>query len=195
MKSKFLISLITLLIASHLQLFAYNGSDLFTSNCVACHTIGKGKLVGPDLKGVESYRSEKWLLKWIKSSQSLVQAGDTAAVKLFADNSNIPMPDQALNEDQIKAILNFIKVGGAEVVATSTNTASPQNTKVASADSVSSQNTTVNPAIQKKIEPASSGSSLLNMFSFTEYLLFFLVLFMLLIIYVLGTSLKRLMEK
>ncbi len=28
------------------------GETLFQAKCVACHTIGKGKLVGPDLKDV-----------------------------------------------------------------------------------------------------------------------------------------------
>jgi len=28
---------------------AETGQDIFLNNCAACHSIGKGKLVGPDL--------------------------------------------------------------------------------------------------------------------------------------------------
>ena len=34
---------------------------LFEQKCAACHTIGKGRLVGPDLAGVNKRRSKKWL--------------------------------------------------------------------------------------------------------------------------------------
>ena len=43
------------------------GKALFQSKgCVACHTIGKGKLVGPDLKGVTNRRDQEWIAKWLK---------------------------------------------------------------------------------------------------------------------------------
>jgi len=96
-------------------IFAQSGADLFKQNCGACHSVGNGKLVGPDLKGVETRHPMPWLMKWIKSSQSLVNAKDKEAVKLFADNSMIPMPDQALTDDQIKIIIDYIKQGGGPV--------------------------------------------------------------------------------
>src|SRR5581483_6674649 len=46
---------------------ADDGQAIFTSKCAACHTIGKGKTVGPDLKGVTSKESHDWLVKWISS--------------------------------------------------------------------------------------------------------------------------------
>ena len=85
------------------------GEKAFKSICAACHTVGKGKLVGPDLAGVTSRRSEAWLLSFIKSSQTMVKKGDPVAVKLFNEFNKIPMPDQNMTDVQIKDILAYIK--------------------------------------------------------------------------------------
>src|ERR1017187_3927068 len=95
--------------------FAQDGEQLFKTTCAACHTVGKGKLVGPDLKDVQNRHEKSWILKWVKSSQTLVKAGDEQAVKLFNDNNKIPMPDHALNEDQISSILGFIVSRSADL--------------------------------------------------------------------------------
>lgn len=80
--------------------------------CKACHTIGQGKLVGPDLKGVNDRHDEEWMIKFIQNSQALVQAGDPAAVKVWEENNKIPMPPNNLTPDQIRDILLYIKNGG-----------------------------------------------------------------------------------
>ena len=92
--------------------------------CKACHTIGGGRLVGPDLKGITSQRDEEWLIKWIQNSQAMVQAGDPEAVKIFEEFNKIPMPNNDLTPEQIKDILKYIdnggKVAAGEEVATAT---------------------------------------------------------------------------
>jgi len=81
--------------------------------CKACHTIGGGKLVGPDLKGITERRDEVWLIKFIHNSQQLIDAGDPVAIQVFEENSKIPMPpNPQLSEDQVKDILLYIKNGG-----------------------------------------------------------------------------------
>jgi len=77
--------------------------------CAACHTIGKGKLVGPDLKGVTERREEAWLIKFIQSSQTMIKSGDKIAVKLFEENNKIPMPDNPLTDAEVKELLKYIK--------------------------------------------------------------------------------------
>ncbi len=180
MKAKTLLIGVVLISFPFAKSFADDGGDIFRTNCGACHTIGKGKLVGPDLKGVEIRHSEAWILKWVKSSQAMVQAGDKDAVKLFADNSNIPMPDQALSEDQVKIILGFIKASGQEDV-------------VASAPVIVSDDNAA--TSQKTVAEEKSSVSLLARFSFTQYLLMSLLGFLLLIIYILGTAIKTLAAK
>lgn len=87
-----------------------NGEALYTGYCVACHSIGSGNLVGPDLKGVNNRYDQDWLVSFIKSSQTMVANGDEKAIAVFNQFNNIPMPDQALSDDEIKALLSFISV-------------------------------------------------------------------------------------
>jgi cytochrome c2 len=77
--------------------------------CSACHTIGKGKLIGPDLKGVTERHDEAWLYSFIKSSQTMIKNGDAVAVQLFEEYNKIPMPDNNFTDEQIKGLLDYIK--------------------------------------------------------------------------------------
>jgi len=93
-----------------------SGKDIFQKSCAACHSIGAGRLVGPDLKGVSDRRAEDWLLKFIKSSDKLVKSGDKIAVALLAEYK-MPMPDQALSDDQIRKVLAHVKEAGGSTAA------------------------------------------------------------------------------
>jgi mono/diheme cytochrome c family protein len=86
---------------------APDGAQLFQV-CSACHTIGKGKLIGPDLKGVTQRKDRAWLLKFIHNSQAVIQSGDPYAVKLFEDHNKVPMPPFTYTDEQINAILDYI---------------------------------------------------------------------------------------
>lgn len=96
--------------------FSQDGETLFKTTCTACHTVGKGKLVGPDLKGVNKKYPEKWLLDWIRSSQTMVQKGDAKAKKIFEENLQVVMPDNNLTDTEIKAVLAYIKSQSTETV-------------------------------------------------------------------------------
>lgn len=41
---------------------AADGAALFQANCSACHTVGAGAKVGPDLKGVIANRGKQWVI-------------------------------------------------------------------------------------------------------------------------------------
>ena len=127
-KGKKLFNVIPLVVAgififSTSPIFAQVGETIFNQTCKACHTIGGGKLVGPDLKGVTTKRSEDWLMKWTKSSQSLVNSGDADAKAIFEEFNKIPMPDQNFSDDEVKSIFAFIgKQSGSNAVASQTTT-------------------------------------------------------------------------
>jgi cytochrome c2 len=88
---------------------------IFTQRCTACHTFGKGIKVGPDLKGVTQRRPIGWLLKFVRSSQTVIQAGDPVAGQLFRDFKRQLMPDRTdLSQDQIGAILDWLGKSGPE---------------------------------------------------------------------------------
>lgn len=47
-----------------------NGQRLFASKCSACHTIGKGDKLGPDLAGVSARRERAWIARYTAQATS-----------------------------------------------------------------------------------------------------------------------------
>lgn len=82
---------------------------LFTKTCQVCHTIGKGRLIGPDLMDIENRRTEDWIINFVKSSQNMVKNNDQDAVKLFNEYNKLVMPDQYLSDEEVKEVLIFIR--------------------------------------------------------------------------------------
>ena len=106
---KYLISLVGLFFCFMLGIMAQDGAAIFKANCGACHKLGR-RLVGPDLLGVTDKRNEEWLLKFIKSSQSMITAGDPDAVAIFNEFNELLMTDNLdMSVADIKTVLAFIK--------------------------------------------------------------------------------------
>lgn len=93
-------------------LAAADPATTFARKCASCHTVGRGTLVGPDLKGVTTRHTQEWLLAWIASSEKLIRSGDAAAVELFVRFKSERMPDQSLNPAEISALLGYLASGG-----------------------------------------------------------------------------------
>ncbi|MEP2670220.1 MAG: c-type cytochrome [Cyclobacteriaceae bacterium] len=109
-------------------IFAQRSPELlFNSFCATCHTINKGKLIGPDLVDVHKRRSEDWLLNFIKSSQTMINNGDTDAVALFNENNKMIMPDAPYSADEIKSILEYVKTKSPDYVAQADESKSSDN--------------------------------------------------------------------
>lgn len=85
-----------------------DGEKLFKQVCVACHTVNQGKLIGPDLADVHLRRSEDWLIKFIRSSQTVINSGDPVATSMFTEYNQMVMPDNNYSDDEIRAILVYI---------------------------------------------------------------------------------------
>ena len=83
-------------------------ADLFKVKCGICHTIGGGKLVGPDLINVQDKRSEEWLMTYIRSSQTMINNGDPDAVALYEEYNKVVMPDPMISDAEIKSLLVYI---------------------------------------------------------------------------------------
>ncbi len=107
--------------------------------CKACHTIGGGKLVGPDLIGISERREEVWLIKFIQNSQELIQSGDELAIQVFNENMKIPMPAHNLTDDQVRGILAYIASGGK--VAGAETAVAPESTEASSTEMEAAEET------------------------------------------------------
>lgn len=87
---------------------AETGKKLFQERgCAACHTIGKGKLTGPDLSGVTKRRDEEWIKKWLKSPETMLMSDPVA--KELLQQYMVPMPNQGLSDQDIEALIDYFE--------------------------------------------------------------------------------------
>ena len=88
---------------------AETGQQIYQSKCTACHTIGKGKLVGPDLAGVTSRREESWLKRQIKEPDRLIAENDPIAMQLLQEANNVSMVPLGLSDAEVVAVIAYLK--------------------------------------------------------------------------------------
>jgi cytochrome c2 len=85
------------------------GKQIFQETCTACHTVGNGALVGPDLKGVTARRPREWLEQWIAAPDAMLAKKDPVATSLLHEFHDVPMPNQGLSTSDITAILAYLE--------------------------------------------------------------------------------------
>ncbi len=87
------------------------GMEVFQSKCAACHTIGGGPLVGPDLAGVTEEFDADWLSAWIDDPKAFSET-DPDAAEIYTGK----MPSLGLSGDQIDTVVAYLEanadVGG-----------------------------------------------------------------------------------
>ncbi len=83
------------------------GEELFRQKCSGCHTIGGGKLVGPDLQDVSARRDPQWLQKFISDPPAMLDS-DPIAQQLLRENDNVRMPNLGLSADEVGQLLAFL---------------------------------------------------------------------------------------
>ena len=87
---------------------AVKGQLEFQSKCLACHSIGGGKKLGPDLAGVTKRRTERWLTMWLKAPDAMLQS-DADAKQMLKEYNNLPMPNQNLSDTEIRQYIKYFK--------------------------------------------------------------------------------------
>jgi protein SCO1/2 len=88
------------------------GVLLFQSRCSACHTIGQGDAVGPDLAGVTTRRDRDWLVRYLRAPDQMLAEQDAVAVALLAKYKNVSMPNLRLSESEITIVLSYLESQG-----------------------------------------------------------------------------------
>jgi nitrite reductase (NO-forming) len=87
---------------------AARGQLAFESKCLACHSIGQGKKLGPDLAGVSKRREVAWLTRWLKAPEEMLKTDEQAKAMLLESN-NIPMPNQNLSDAEIREYIKYFQ--------------------------------------------------------------------------------------
>jgi len=85
------------------------GEDIFKTNCMSCHTIGGGRLIGPDLYGITEKREAEWLKKWINSSADLIATGDVDAIAIYEDYNKVAMPSFYFDDQIYDSLISYLE--------------------------------------------------------------------------------------
>ncbi|MFL5310519.1 MAG: c-type cytochrome, partial [Myxococcales bacterium] len=96
------------------------GEYLFKSRCAACHTVGRGDAVGPDLSNVTQRRDRAWLSQYIAQPDQMLAGGDPIAKELFGKYKEVRMPNLDMSHDDVKAVLSYIEQQSGKTASTST---------------------------------------------------------------------------
>ena len=102
------------------------GERLFRTRCEVCHVIGgrdqvpphqSGRLLGPDLLNVTQRRDRAWLARWLAQPDKMLAEGDPLAVQLYEKHQKVPMPNMALKEQDVAALIEYLEVESRRVEA------------------------------------------------------------------------------
>jgi protein SCO1/2 len=94
--------------APHLNI-ADKGQYIFATHCAACHTVGHGDKIGPDLAGVTSLRDPAWLRRYIMTPDKVLAGGDPIATALFEKYKQVRMPNLRLSQADTTDLINYLQ--------------------------------------------------------------------------------------
>ena len=97
---------------SYAEMKPYNigkGEYVFNRHCAACHTIGKGESIGPDLLNVTKIRDPKWLWREISVPETLLAEKNPLAQALFRKYKNVVMPNLNIVNEDVEAVIGYME--------------------------------------------------------------------------------------
>jgi mono/diheme cytochrome c family protein len=85
-------------------------ADFFRQNCSSCHTIGGGRLTGPDLKDVTKRKDLDWLAQFIVNPKAVIDGGDPYAGELVKEARGQIMPTIfGMTRERAESLLKLIE--------------------------------------------------------------------------------------
>ncbi len=85
------------------------GQALFIKACAACHAIGQGDGLGPDLGNVSARREKDWLVRFIRAPSRLHAEKDPIAIELASRFPKVRMPNLQLSESDVVDIVAYVE--------------------------------------------------------------------------------------
>jgi protein SCO1/2 len=111
------------------------GQYIFKNHCAACHTVGRGDHLGPDLQGVTATRDREWLTRFIVSPETVRASGDPIALALRAKYKQVVMPSLDLGPVDAALLIDYIDKESRAVRA-GAGAAAPAGSAIAAARAV-----------------------------------------------------------
>lgn len=88
---------------------AQEPAQFFRQNCTSCHTIGGGRITGPDLKGVTARKDREWLVRFVQNPKAVIDSGDPYAKQLLDEARGVVMPSlPGMNAALAESLLTLI---------------------------------------------------------------------------------------
>jgi mono/diheme cytochrome c family protein len=85
-------------------------ADYYRQNCLNCHTIGGGRLTGPDLKDLSQRQKREWLVNFLMDPRGVIASSDPYAQKIFEEFRNVPMPNMpGMTRELAERLLDLIE--------------------------------------------------------------------------------------
>ena len=84
------------------------GQYLFTKKCGACHTVGQGDKIGPDLLGVADLRNREWLMRKIQHPDELRAERDSITMDLAKKYGNVTMPNLRVADEDANQLIGYL---------------------------------------------------------------------------------------
>lgn len=104
------IAVLALVLVPCATLCSQDTPDYFRQNCTNCHTIGGGRLTGPDLKNVSQRKDAEWLIGFMINPKAAVDSGDAYAAKIVEESRGVVMPiGPGMNRYRAEQLLKLIE--------------------------------------------------------------------------------------
>lgn len=91
------------------------GQALYRRACAACHTIGEGNKIGPDLFRITERRDPAWVKRFMVDPDRLRRERDPIALELMAQQPGIRMPNLGLSRTDAEDLLAYIAATSEKV--------------------------------------------------------------------------------
>ena len=89
---------------------AQTPAQFYEQRCRACHSIGGGPALGPDLKGVTERKDRQWLAQFIVDPRGVYESGDPYAAQIVAEWKGRVMPRvRGLTPEMADALIDYIE--------------------------------------------------------------------------------------
>ena len=83
---------------------AQDTDEFYDQACKGCHTIGGGRLTGPDLKNVEDRKDREWLIRFMLDPQAVIDSGDAYARKIVDEAPGGMIMPKVAGLDRARAV-------------------------------------------------------------------------------------------